>query len=120
MPEFKGARFTAGDTMKTTHTTTPPPGQPQHKANTMKGMPGRINTAQKRDSSDTLTGKGFGPHREGPVGQKGGAHRANHGAAQARGSQDKSYKATSTAKPGTYAKGMMESLKGRAKTSWEK
>lgn len=125
-----GASFTKGDSVATTNKITGA-GAKYSRApdgNTMKGMRGSINTAQKRDSSDTLNGKGGGPHREGPVGHKGGAHRATHGAAQAEGSMDKSYRATSTAKPGKVASqgvapsggGKMESLRGKARTSWEK
>ena len=82
-------------------------------ANTMKGMPGTINATAHRDSSDTLTGKGFGPKREGPIGSKGGAHRANK--QNGRGSTDPSYRASSTGHPGR-----IEKLFGKAKSSWEK
>lgn len=122
------ARFAQGTSLATTKRTfqkgkTPPP-----QSNSMKGMPGSINTAQHRDDSDVLTGKAIGPVKTKPVGQKTGAHRANHGASNARGSMDKSYRATSTAKPGKITSqsvapsgaGKMESLRGKAKFSSEK
>jgi len=124
-----GARFTMGDSVATTNKVSGA-GQKYSRApdgNTMKGMRGSINTAQKRDSSDVLTGTGGGPKREGNIGHKGGAHRANAGADKATGSMDKSYRATSTAKPGKVTSqkvapsgaGKMESLRGKARTSWE-
>lgn len=122
------ARFAQGTSLATTKRTfqkgkTPPP-----QSNSMKGMPGSINTAQKRDSSDILTGKGSSIKSVGPIGKKGAPSRANHGASHATGSMDKSYRATSTAKPGKITSqrvapsgaGKMESLRGKAKFSSEK
>jgi hypothetical protein len=124
------AKFNAGQSMKTTETTRQFGAKPSRApdGNTMKGMRGSINTGQKRDSSDTLNGKGFGPKREGPIGRHTGAAHGKDGASQATGSMDKSYRATSTAKPGKVMSqstvpsgaGKMESLRGRAKTSWER
>lgn len=79
---------------------------------TMPGMPGFINTGQDKSSGGLISSAGVGPKREGPIGSKGGAHRANGGATQARGSMDKSYRATSTG-----SAGKIEKLS--AKTSFE-
>lgn len=80
--------------------------------NTMKGMPGRIKVAGS--ASNILTGKGgSGPKREGPIGQKGGLHRANN--QSGRGTTTKSYRAASTGHPGR-----VERLIGHARMSTEK
>lgn len=125
-----GARFNSGQSVATTVRTKNFGASPSRApdGNTMKGMRGSINTTQKQDSSDVLTGKGGGPKREGNIGHKGGAHRADQGASQATGSMDKSYKATSTGPAGKITSqrlvpsggGKMESLRGKARTSWEK
>jgi hypothetical protein len=122
-----GARFYKGASVKVTETTRAPAGQAQHKASTIKsGMPGYIKTGQDTSSSGLASSKGVGPHREGPVGKKGG-HNGNflNKAGQFGGSSDKSYRATSTGpagkvRPNADNRGKMESLRGRAKFSMEK
>lgn len=122
------ARFTQGASLASTKKTTHFGKQAPPQSNSMKGMPGSINTAQKRDSSDVLTGKTVGTKQTGPIGKKGGQDIAKHGASTAKGSMDKSYRAISTAKPGKITSqktvpsgaGKMESLKGKAKFSMER
>lgn len=79
--------------------------------NTMKGMPGRIKVAGTTSSAG-LKGPSVGPHKGGPIGQKGGAHRANH---QSGIGTTKNYRAASTGHPGR-----IERLAGKARMSTEK
>jgi len=70
----------------------------------MEGMPGYIKTGQGLDGRDSMRGhSGIGPHREGPIGEKG------HGSTQKKiyggkhtGSMVKDYKSESTGKGGHY------------------
>lgn len=112
--------FTRGDSVKTTRTITK--AAVGHKGNSMKGMPGHIKTGQDTSSGGLASSPGMGPKREGPIGKKGSTGAKHFSASQARGSADKSYRATSTGPAGKIVgnAGKMESLKGRAKTSWEK
>ena len=80
--------------------------------NTMKGMPGRIKVAGKTSAAG-LKGAGHtGPKRAGPIGQKGGPHRANN---QTGMGTTRSYRAASTGHPGR-----IERMIGHAKMSTEK
>ena len=117
-------RFYKGASLQTTRSINQKGKSPAVQSNSMKGMPGRIDTAQKRDSSDTLNGPAIKVKHPGPIGKRGGAHRANQ--QKGKGSTDKSYRATSTARPGTYSSsnvghnGRMEKLIGKARMSTEK
>lgn len=104
------AKFTKGDSIKTTHTLTPAkrvaaePAARNHQGmrtdNTMTGMPKAISTGASGSRAGMASGSGAGPHREGPIGRRGSS-----------GPFPKTAK-------GTIA-GKMESLKGRAKTKSE-
>lgn len=105
------ARFYKGASIQATRDVTPA-GRQSPRTNTMKGMPGRI--AGGGSATNILTAKGgAGPKREGAIGQKGGAHRANN--QSGRGTTTKSYRAASTGHPGR-----IESLIGKARMSTEK
>ena len=156
------ARFTQGTSEHTTRITSKPAVNPMRGS---MGMPGYIKTGQDASSGGLATGKGNGPHREGPIGKKGSSGISNMDGSKARGSMDRSYRATSTGPGGSVKSdtnigsrgssrlggsekegpargkptrgapmyggtasvggsrggaGKMESLKGRARTSWEK
>jgi len=143
-------RFSQGQSMKTTETTRQFGKSPSVQRNSMKGLPGFIKTGQDKSSGGLVDGKGIGPKREGPIGRRGGSGSPSMDSGKFRGSSDKSYRATSTGAPGRIASnkgepskrgmsekegpkrgqpsrgfyqggsGKMESLRGRAKTSWEK
>jgi hypothetical protein len=155
------SRFTQGTSEHTTRIITkksvdPKPG--------MHGMPGFVKTGQDASSGGLANMKGSGPRREGPIGKRGSAGLKAMDSSKARGSTDKSYRATSTGPGGTVKRdtdigsrgssrtggseregpargkptrgapqyggtasmgsrgsgGKMESLRGRAKTSWER
>lgn len=113
------ARFYKGASVHATNTTKQEGKSPPVQSNSMHGMSGRIKTGQDTSSSGLASSPGVGIKKPGPIGQKGGAHRANK--QSGGGSTDKSYRASSTGPAGKItASGKMESLKGRARTSWEK
>jgi hypothetical protein len=102
------AKFTAGDSAKTTVTTArknPPPNvrtrsHSLRSGNTMSGMPGYIDAHQREDMGGAKGGKGFGPHREGPVGEKGGSGvKRMAKAGKAPGTVVKNYHASATDSP---------------------
>lgn len=155
------ARFTQGTSEHTTKITSKPAVDPMRGS---KGMPGYIKTGQDASSGGLASTKGSGAHREGPIGKKGSSGPMYADSKKARGSTDKSYRATSTgpggsvksdtdigsrgssrtggsekegpargkptrgapqyggtaSSPGSGSRGKMESMKGRARTSWEK
>ena len=154
------ARFTQGTSEHTTRITSKPAVNPMRGS---MGMPGFIKTGQDTSSGGLASTKGSGVHREGPIGKRGSAGIKNMDTSKARGSTDKSYRATSTGPGGTVKrdtdigsrgssrsggseregpqrgkptrgapqyggtaaapsghKGRMESMRGRAKTSWER
>lgn len=76
--------------------------------NTMKGMPGHINTGANASTGGAKGGSGAGPKREGPIGKKGSS-----------GPFPMTAKGTMS-KNALGHPGRMESLRGRAKTSYEK
>ena len=78
----------------------------------MKGMPGPIKTGQSASTGGAKGGSGAGPKREGPIGKRGSS---GPFPSTARGTMTRSYKAASTGHPGR-----IESLRGHAKTSYEK
>jgi hypothetical protein len=90
-------------------------------------MPGFINVRGEANTH-ILKGKGFGPKKEGPIGQKGGPGVMQRGAwaKNAPGDITKDYKADSTGSPGTYGHGKvsghpgrMESVSGHGRTKAE-
>jgi hypothetical protein len=118
------AKFTKGDSVKTTVTTAQknPPPNVQAKShsiksgNTMSGMPGHIDAGASKDSGGMKGGKAFGPHRGGPIGEKGGSGAKSMGKAdKAPGTTVKNYKSASTSAPGTLkgSAGKMEKLTAR-------
>lgn len=110
--------FTKGDSTTTTRRITKP--AVGHKGNSMKGMPGHIKAGQDTSSGGLTNSAGIGPKKEGPIGKKGSTGVKHFSASQARGSADKSYRATSTGPAGKISPGKMESMRGRAKFSTEK
>jgi hypothetical protein len=113
------ARFYKGASLGTTSSTKQEGKSPAVQSNSMHGMPGRIKTGQDASSAGLASSPGVGIKKAGPIGQKGGPHRANQ--QKGKGSTDTSYRATSTGPAGKIVgSGKMESLKGRARTSWEK
>ncbi len=104
------AKFTAGDSIHSTRTTDSQhhPKEPKthsvdgpRRGNTMNGMPGYINADQSTDMGGAKGGKGFGPHREGSVGERGGSGAKSMGrAGKAPGTVTKNYKSASTGKAG--------------------
>lgn len=112
-------QFTKGDSTSTTRRITK--AAVGHKSSSMKGMPGHIDTGQDASSGGLKNSSGIGPRKPGPIGRKGGTSvKAHFTAAKARGSADKSYRATSTGPAGKITAGKMESMKGRAKFSTER
>jgi len=118
------AKFTKGDSVHTTNTTAPqrPPKNVEAKShaldrgNTMSGMPGYIGTGLSKDSGGMKGGKAFGPHRGGPIGEKGGSGAKSMGKAKdAPGTVEKNYKSASTGRAGTLKgdSGKMEKLTAR-------
>lgn len=113
-----GARFTKGDSTKTTRTLTPlhrsteprthskgpVPHETPKPRNTMNGMPGHINAHEPDDMGHAKGGSGAGPHREGYIGKETGAHHAREGGKYAPGTEVKSYRKASTGKAGSYKK----------------
>jgi hypothetical protein len=99
------------------------------RGNTMSGLPGYIKTTQDKSSSGLKGGSGSGPKREGPIGKAGGRRGNWQTSSKLGGSSDYSYRATSTGRAGAVkvmgkpkapaSRGTMESLRGRAKTSYE-
>lgn len=77
-------------------------------ANTMKGMPGPIKTGLGTSSAGLASSPGVGPKKEGPIGKRGSS---GPFPSTARGTMSKN---------ALGHKGRMESLRGRAKTSYEK
>jgi hypothetical protein len=103
------ARFTQGDSIHTTRSTYQqnPPRNVKTRSeslkggNTMSGMPGYINAHQTESMDHARGGKGVGPHREGPVGEKGGSGAKGMAKAEeACGTVTKSYHKSSTRKAG--------------------
>jgi len=139
-------RFSQGQSMKTTETTRQFGKSPSVQRNSMKGMPGHIKSGQDASDGGLTNSGGIGPKREGPIGKRGSSGSPRMDTAKFRGSSDKSYRATSTGPAGRIVKaesigkseregpkrgqpsrgfhqggsGKMESLRGRAKTSWER
>lgn len=106
------AKFTQGDSIRTTRATHnfshDPPEPKTHsvdgprRGNTMNGMPGYINAHQTESMAHARGGKGFGPHREGSVGKRGSSGAKGMGKeARAGGTTIKSYHECSTAEAGT-------------------
>lgn len=113
------ARFYKGASIQATRTTSQQGKSAAVQSNSMHGMPGRIKTGQDTSSSGLASSPGVGIKKPGPIGHRSGAHRANK--QSGGGSTDRSYRATSTGPAGRItSSGKMESLKGRAKTSWER
>ncbi len=116
------AKFTKGDSIASTRTTRSQhhPDEPKthsvdgpRRGNTMNGMPGYINAHQKEDLGGAKGGKGFGPHREGSIGERGSSGaRSLAKASQAPGMSTKNYKSASTGRAGT--------IKGNANTGASK
>jgi hypothetical protein len=110
------AKFTKGDSVHTTNTTTHKDPPRNVGGNTMQGMPGHIDAGQSTASGGMKGGKGFGPHKGGPIGQKGGSGAKSMGKAKdAPGTTTKDYKSASTGRAGTLKGngGKMEKLKAR-------
>lgn len=91
-------RFTQGASLRATRVISKPAVNPEK--NSMKGMRGYITTGQDTSDGGLKDKSGIGPKREGPIGKKGGSGAANMDSGKFRGSSDKSYRATSTGKPG--------------------
>ena len=108
------AKFTKGDSIKTTITSSQKHPPPNVGGNTMHGMPGYINAGVSKESGSMKGGKGVGPKREGPIGRKGGSG-VERLAKAAPGMSVKSYKAESTGRAGTLkgSGGKMEKLTAR-------
>lgn len=106
------ARFTHGDSEKTTRNLTaksPPPNvhtksHVLNGGNTMSGQPGFINAHQTENMGHAKGGQGFGPHREGSVGQH-GKSRAKSMGKGATGTTTSSYHSDSTGSAGTLKHG---------------
>ena len=97
------AKFTKGDSITTTHTTRQFNGPPRMKTkNSMNGMPGYINAHQTESLDHARGGKGVGPHREAPIGEKGGSG-AKSMAKESKGcgTVTKDYKSSSIRSAGT-------------------
>lgn len=118
------AKFTHGDSTKTTVTTAQknPPRNAHTKShaleggNTMSGMPGHIDAGMSASSGGMKGGKAFGPHKGGPIGEKGGSGAKSMGKAKdAPGTVVRNYKSASTGRPGTLKgdAGKMEKLTAR-------
>lgn len=142
-------RFTIGTNTKSTRDTAQAGKVPAVQKNSMKGLPGYVKTTQDASDGGLKNKSGIGPHREGSIGKRGSSGAASMDAGKFRGSSDKSYRATSTGPAGKIAtnkgapatrsgsekegpkrgkptsgfhqggSGKMESLRGKARTSWE-
>jgi hypothetical protein len=116
-----GAKFTKGDSVKTTRTLSAKNPLPDVRTashvlepgSTMPGMPSHIKAGQSDSRGSAQGGKGVGPKREGPIGHKGGSG-AKKLAKAAPGMSTKSYKSESTGHPGR-----LEKLSGKARMSTE-
>lgn len=103
------AKFTAGDSIRSTRTTASMHPKPNVRTrshsleggNTMSGMPGYINAHQTESMDHARGGKGFGPRREGPVGKRGSSGAGHMGKSDATGTVTRSYKASSTDSAGS-------------------
>jgi hypothetical protein len=106
------AKFTKGDSIRSTRTITPMrrvASEPKthsvdgpRSGNTMNGMPGYINAHQTESMDHARGGKGFGPHREGPVGKRGSSGAKSMGkSGNATGTTVKNYKSASTDSAGS-------------------
>jgi hypothetical protein len=104
------ARFTKGDSVQSTRQISPqkrvarePPAKSHvlSRGNTMSGMPGYIDAHQSENMGGARGGKGFGPHREAPVGRHGGHNSVDH-PREPTGTMVKDYKRSSTGRPGPY------------------
>ena len=93
-------RFYEGASMKSTKILSQAGKSAAVQKNSMKGLPGFIQTKADASSGGLTKGKGIGPHREGTIGKRGSGSPAKFNAVKFRGSSDKSYRATSTATPG--------------------
>lgn len=122
------AKFTKGDSLHTTRTTAQqnPPKNVQAKShtleggNTMSGMPGFIESHASKDSGGMKGGKAFGPHRGGPIGEKGGSGAKSMGKeGKAPGTTVKNYRSASTGSAGTLKGGAGKMEKLTARTSAE-
>lgn len=134
------AKFTHGDSTAVLRSTKQADKVAPVQRSSLAGLPGYIKTGQDKSSNSLAASSGAGPKREGPIGKKGGSHGDWQSHSKANGSMDKNYKATSTGPAGRIAKssgtslkgasnkggsegeghrGRMESLRGRARTSWE-
>ncbi len=97
------AKFAKGQSIQTTNATREFNGPERMKTrNSMNGMPGYIDAHQREDMGGAKGGKGFGPHREGPIGErKGSGAKSMAKAADAPGMATKNYKSASTDSAGT-------------------
>jgi|SRR5277367_3994581 len=97
------ARFNKGQSIATTNATREFHGPKGLKTrNTMNGMPGYIDAHEPEDMGGAKGGKGFGPHREGPIGErKGSGAKEMAKAKNAPGMATKNYKSISTDSPGS-------------------
>jgi hypothetical protein len=114
------AKFTQGDSIKSTRSIAPQGRRAQEPetrskgdgspkgGNTMNGMPGYIDAHQPESMGHAKGGKGFGPHREGAIGEKGGSGAKAMGKGKAVGTTVRNYKSVSTDSAG--------SLKGNEST----
>jgi hypothetical protein len=78
------------------------------RGNTLNGMPGYITAHEPENMGHAKGGKGFGPHREGPLGKKGSSGAKRMGKGKAAGTTIANYKSASTDSAG--------SLKGNTTT----
>lgn len=109
------AKFTHGASISQTNSIKAAGGSHSGKI-TLQGMPGHIKTGQTTSSAKLTGGGGSGPKREGPIGKRGSSGAASMAkASKGAGTVVKSYRAASTGQAGK-----MESMKGRARTSWER
>lgn len=113
------AKFTSGDSIKTTRTLSsksPPPtvratSHVLDTGNTMSGMPGHIKAGMTASEGGARGGKGVGPKREGPIGKRGSSG-AKYMGKSAPGTMTRSYRSESTGHPGRIEK-------MKARTSFE-
>jgi hypothetical protein len=86
------------------------PGKHKHsmpKETSMEGMPGHID-AHPGDGEHILKGKGFGPKREGPIGERGSGSTLKKHYHGGQGTMTHNYKADSTGKAGAVRQGPMD------------
>jgi hypothetical protein len=96
------AKFTKGDSVHTTNTTAQKNPPKNVGGNTMKGMRGYIDAHARKDMGGAKGGKGVGPHREGPIGERGGSGvKGMAKAGNAPGMSTKNYKSASTDSAGS-------------------